>query len=268
MDTSLSKEMSRGGSSGDHTITEKYRYHRASGIQPSSRPRGRNKVSSNRQVFWLTDHPPPIPSHHSAVVSTGFVPDYSGGPATESHRLPFYPRGHLFDNSDNAIRASSYVENLPYRFTRSVQVRLHISSAVIYSCRLCAFSIRPFSWLCQSRKPPEATEPWLLPCPWYSAVFSSSFGHEILPLDFSNDVLHLFADSSSAICGEATNTHFSFCLNTADIFIVDVQYFGFVFAGAANCSKRVRGSTPQAINAGYFVTFWVDCCLLCVLIRA
>ena len=40
------------------------------------------------EVFWLGDHPPPVPSRRVAVVATGFVPPHSCGAARASHPLP------------------------------------------------------------------------------------------------------------------------------------------------------------------------------------
>jgi hypothetical protein len=43
------------------------------------------------QVFWLPDHPPAAPSHSGEQwhLRAAFVPGYSGGSATDFHRLPY-----------------------------------------------------------------------------------------------------------------------------------------------------------------------------------
>ncbi|BBF91612.1 hypothetical protein BLTE_02970 [Blastochloris tepida] len=50
-----------------------------------------------QQVFWLSDQPPPsslpngvVPISGLALALEGGVPDYSGGSATEFHRVPGY----------------------------------------------------------------------------------------------------------------------------------------------------------------------------------
>jgi hypothetical protein len=56
----------------------------------SARERWANSDDSG-QVFWLPDRPTgcAFPRHPVAVALAAFVPGYSGGTATDSHRLPY-----------------------------------------------------------------------------------------------------------------------------------------------------------------------------------
>ncbi len=61
-------------------------------------PSAGRRLSSfySRQVFWLPDHPTcrAFPILESVAI-TVFVPDHSGGPATDFHRFPYYsPMGY------------------------------------------------------------------------------------------------------------------------------------------------------------------------------
>ncbi len=68
-------------------------YAGSGGSRPPGRPDSIHEVVYSLQgwlVFWLSDHPTgrAFPSVKDSGITPAFVPDYSGGSATASHRLP------------------------------------------------------------------------------------------------------------------------------------------------------------------------------------
>src|SRR5262249_54722964 len=63
---------------------------RRRGLIPSSFPAEGRSLASSGPVFWLGDHPRPVPSRPAsgAVATTGVVPPHSCGAAGASHPLP------------------------------------------------------------------------------------------------------------------------------------------------------------------------------------
>src|SRR5262249_13850974 len=55
---------------------------------PSPFPAEGDVAGPSGRVFWLGDHPPPVPSRPVAVAATGLVPPHSCGAAGDSHPLP------------------------------------------------------------------------------------------------------------------------------------------------------------------------------------
>src|SRR5262249_5667482 len=55
---------------------------------PAPSPRKAMSLAPSGRVFWLGDHPPPVPSRPVAVAATGLVPPHSCGAAGDSHPLP------------------------------------------------------------------------------------------------------------------------------------------------------------------------------------
>ena len=88
-------------------------------------------VAYIRQVFWLPDLPicHTFPSFRTVVFHVAFVPGYSGGPATDFHRLPLsafsktdYRKKMHFarekNKSDIIRRKEGCFQQLPYRYQR------------------------------------------------------------------------------------------------------------------------------------------------------
>ena len=81
------------------------------------------------QVFWLPDHTThrAFPSMKCSVAIAAFVPGYSGGTATDSHRLPYSSANDVL--TDTHVVAESYRVRLqlqPQKKNRPGGVQLRI----------------------------------------------------------------------------------------------------------------------------------------------
>lgn len=66
-------------------------------VSSKARTVGHTRTTSG-QVFWLPDRPTDraFPNLQDSVAIAAFVPGYSGGTATDSHRLPYSPEATRF----------------------------------------------------------------------------------------------------------------------------------------------------------------------------